>query len=236
MERERLARLRSFAKRLGWPFRRWDLLDVALTHRSYTNEAKGSRHNETLEFLGDSVLQLVVNEHLFRSFPEMRENRLSRIKSYVVSKKTLATVAAAAGLGQFLRLGRGELATGGLEKESNLANAFEAVIAALYLDRGLAAVRKHLLPLLEPHIRTILNDEADFDNKSRLQEWVQRRFKSRPIYRLVAVEGPEHERTFRVEVLIEGEVWGRGEGGRKATAEDRAAKDALERIRSDERS
>lgn len=234
MERHRLGQLKAFARRLRWPFRKWDLLDRALTHRSYTNERKGCQHNETLEFLGDSVLQLAVNEHLFLSFPGMRESRLSRIKSYVVSKKTLASIASEIGIGPLLRLGRGEIATGGLGKESNLANALEAVIAALYLDRGFEAVRRHLLPLLEPFIRRMLNNEADFDNKSQLQEWVQRRFKSRPVYRLVGAEGPEHDRIFRVEVLVEGTVWGRGEGGRKAVAEDRAARDALDRIRSGE--
>jgi len=132
MDKKRLSELKKFLKLKKLPFSKLELLDRALTHRSFANEQKGVDHNETLEFLGDSVIQLVVNEYLFRTYPMFRENKLSRIKSYVVSKKILYLIAKELSIGSVLRLGRGEAATDGFNKESNLANALEAVIGAFF--------------------------------------------------------------------------------------------------------
>jgi ribonuclease-3 len=153
------------------------------------------------------------------------------VKSFIVSKKNLYKLARDVRLGSVLLVGKGEMNTGGLVKESNLANAFEAIIGALYLDRGLLKVQKALLPLLVPQITLMVDNKVDFDNKSQLQEYAQRVFRTRPVYRVIETRGPEHNMVFRISVFINNQLVGTGEGTRKIMAEEHAARDALSRAR-----
>jgi ribonuclease III len=227
--------LREFNRRLKLGFTRLKLLKQALTHKSYANEKKLPYDNETLEYLGDSVLELVVNEYLFKTFPAFRESQLSRIKSFIVSKKNLFKIALDIGLRQALLLSRGEINTGGLDRESNLANAYEALLGALYLDRGLKPSEKFILRYLKPQIHLMVENKLDFDYKSQLQELVQKKHKIRPVYKLIEASGPDHAKIFTVEVWVNDRLYGKGTGRKKIVAEDSAARDALERMRSPER-
>lgn len=228
MDDSRRERLRALAASLGHEFRDLDLLDRALTHRSYVHETEGaSADNERLELLGDAVLGLVVCEELLRRFPEAREGELSKIRSRVVSEPVLAARASALGLGDYLLLGRGESEGGGRERPSILADAFEAVVAALFLDGGLDAARRFVLSrfegvLADPHLTA-----ASKDPKTSLQELAQERHRAVPVYRVVSEEGPDHDKRFEVEVEVPGGVRARGRGRSKKAAEQAAAECAL---------
>lgn len=218
-EFDRLERL------LGYRFQRPELLERALTHRSYANEQRpqsAAADNEKLEFLGDAVLDLVVGHHLMDSFPDLREGELSVTRAQVVSESGLSQVAAELGLGAFLRLGRGEERTGGRDKPSLLADAFEAVVAAVYLDGGFEAARELALRLLGRRMEAI--DASGFhDFKTRLQESAQAKLKATPEYRVVGEAGPDHDKTFEVAVVIKDREWARAVGKSKKAAEQRAA-------------
>jgi ribonuclease-3 len=205
-------------KRLGYRFKRMDLLDLALTHRSWANEQSIPEHYERLEFLGDAVLGLVAGEWLYASHPELPEGDLSKHKAQLVSREALARHARELDLGESLRIGVGEDRSGGRTKASLLADSMEAVFGAIYLDGGLEAARKAILPLLEN------------DAKTQLQEVVQALGWDLPDYRLTDSIGPDHNKTFIVEVWLAGELAGRGEGPSKKLAEQRAAADALENL------
>lgn len=238
-------RLRAFITALGHPFSNVVLLHEALTHRSAAFEAsagrrgKSLRDNERMEFLGDAVLALVVSDALWRRVPEAVEGELTRMRAAVVNERTLARIATEIGLGEVLRLGRGEDRTGGREKPSLLANALEAVFAAVYLDAGVDAARaliERLLagPLDEVTLRTSAPGEerALLDEKSLLQEIVQARHGITPRYEVAGMEGPDHHRTWTVEVRAGDIVAARGSGRSKKAAEQeaaRAARTALER-------
>ncbi len=221
---------------LRYHFHKPALLEEALTHRShfqgeYSTEEK---HNERLEFLGDAVLGLIVSEHVAKTFPELAEGELSQIRARLVGRTTLADAARRLGLGQFLRLGRGEERTKGREKSSLLANALEAVIAAVYLDGGLAAARTFALQVLEPQLRQLHQDDLTAfrqDYKSQLQEWCQRHVHVLPVYKVIEESGPDHQKTFEVTVEIEQKWYGGGRGYSKKIAEQRAAKQAVEQLR-----
>ena len=212
-------------KLLGYRFDRPELLERALTHRSYANEQRPQQaapDNEKLEFLGDAVLDLVVGHHLMDSFPDLREGELSVTRAQVVSENGLSQVAAELGLGAFLRLGRGEERTGGRDKPSLLADAFEAVVAAVYLDGGFEAARDLALRLLASRMEAI--DASGFhDFKTRLQESAQAKLKATPEYRVVGEAGPDHDKTFEVAVVIKEREWARAVGKSKKAAEQRAA-------------
>jgi len=235
LSKRRTDQLKKFLRSLQIPVKDLRLYDRGLTHKSFANEQNLDYNNETLEFLGDSVLQLVVNEYLFLTYPGFKESKLSRIKSFVVSKKNLYKLAKDLRLGSALLVGKGEMNTGGLIKESNLANALEAVIGAFYLDRGLIKVQKTLLPLLIPQISLMAENKVDFDNKSQLQEYAQRVFRTRPVYRVIETRGPEHNMVFRISVFINDRNFGTGEGTRKIMAEEQAARNALTQIHQQER-
>jgi len=208
------------------------LLVTALTHKSWVNEnpAAASGDNERLEFLGDAVLDLAVGHLLMEAVPDAREGELSQLRAALVDERGLARVARAAGVGRWLRLGRGEEQSGGRDKDSLLANAYEALAAAVFLDRGwdaaLALVRRHFGDAVGPSPRALLGS----DHKSRLQEEVQRLRREPADYRLVEESGPDHRKRFTVEVVLNGQVIGRGTGGNKKEAEQSAAGAALQAL------
>lgn len=219
-------------ERLGYRFQNYTLLRQALTHRSFVNESGDSEieDNEKFEFLGDSVLGLVISDFLFRNFPRFREGDLSRVKSHVVSEPFLAEIARQLDLGDFLLLGKGEAASGGHEKNSLLANCYEAIVASIYLDGGIEAVRNFLLSCFQERIETLIEHQHILDHKSLLQEHSQDMFNCTPVYRLRQITGPDHDKTFEVELLIKKEVFSVGSGKNKKEAEQAAAKEALTKL------
>jgi len=217
---------------LGLGMKDPSLLQQALVHRSYLNEVRdrGLHDNERLEFLGDAVLNLAVAEHLYHLFPESTEGELSQMRAHVVRWDTLAAVAERIGLGRYLLLGKGEDLSGGRKRPSNLAGALEAVIGAVYLDGGLEAARQLVLRLLEPELERLATGQPVVDSKSELQRVVQARWHQIPRYRVVEAEGPDHAKTFTVEVVLGEQVLGRGQGRSKKQAELEAARQALQTL------
>lgn len=221
-------------QRIGYRFHRPALLADALTHKSYVNEQKdaGLRDNERLEFLGDAVLSLVISEYLAETLPLASEGDLSKLKARLVSEGALAAAARGFGLGPLLRLGRGEDLGQGRDKNSLLANALEAVIAAVYLDGGLAEARKFILQVCGDELRRMDGavEPGGTDYKTRLQEWCQRRHETLPCYEMVRESGPDHDKLFEVRLTVQGQVLGEGAGRSKKEAEQMAARAALSRI------
>jgi ribonuclease-3 len=222
-------------RRLEYRFRDRGLLEHAFTHRSHAHEdaSGGVADNESLEFLGDAVLGLIVAEVLFRDFPQFREGEKSKVKATLVSTASLATVAERIGLGGYLLLGRGEEKTGGRQKQALLADACEALIAAIYLDGGLDEVRRLLLRELAPDLARVRSPEFLRDYKSMLQEEMQSNGRPRPDYVVVEAIGPDHDKLFHVDVRVGGQTLGSGAGRTKKDAEQEAARLALERIKGD---
>ena len=222
--------LRPLERSIGHVFSDISLLELALAHRSWVN-GNGRpeiESNERLEFLGDAVLDLVVTDHLFRSRPDEDEGKLSKIKSLVVSAKVLAELAREVDLGAHMRLSRSEERGGGRDRESILADAFEAVIGAIYLDAGYGPAHRFLHRVLVPAFGRFLAD-LDFANyKSALLEHSQGKGWGAPHYEVERTEGPEHHKRYRVLVRIHGDVWGHGDGHSKKEAEQSAARAALE--------
>ena len=218
---------------IGYTFRRKDLLMEALTHKSFANENPeyASSFNERLEFLGDAVLELIVSEYIFRSYPEYTEADLSKIKSYAVQENTLAEAATELNIGSYMLLGKGEEATGGREKPSLLANTFEAILAAIYLDGGLKDAERFVLSSLKPRIDRLVSDGLIFDFKTVFQEMVQERYGVLPKYVIHREEGPEHKKTFEVRVFVKKDLYGAGRGRTKKEAAQRAAEMAVRRLR-----
>lgn len=232
-------------QRLGYTFGDRAILLQALTHRSYGHEnnqkkSLAYRDNERLEFLGDAILDLVISDLLLEAFPEANEGHLSKMRAAVVNEKTLAQVARGVGLSECLRLGKGESQTRGQEKPSILSSTFEAVIAAIYLDGGFNAIYPVLRHLFSPLLVAESDLIAFHDHKTQLQELVQARFRVTPTYHLVMAEGPDHAKTFEVEVryLQQGRpvTLAISRGASKKEAEQNAARNALEQIASGTRS
>lgn len=209
---------------MGYTFQDKDILREALTHRSYSAEIRHSKDNERLEFLGDSVLGLVVAEYLYKLLATKEEGVLSKIKSNLVSRRNLYFWADKLALGRFMFLGQGEIATGGRERQSILSNAMEAVIGAIYIDGGFEKVKKIILDWLAT--QKIEEDTGDY--KSILQEYLQKQGKSAPVYEVVSTVGPEHDKIFNVRVCLAEKELGRGKGRNKKSAEQSAAKAALD--------
>jgi len=219
-------------ERVGLQFRDDQLAVRALTHRSFANEHPGKwEDNERLEFLGDAVLDFVSGAWVYRRFPDSPEGRLTRLRSALVRTETLADLARKLDLGSLLRLGRGEEETGGRERPANLCGAFEALVGALYLDRGIDAARQFLEPLFEEAVARILGEQGEIDAKSLPQEWSQAERSLTPRYVTAEERGPDHEREFTVEVYLGEELWGAGVGPSKQTAAQAAALEALRRLR-----
>lgn len=220
---------------IGSSFENDSLLREALVHRSYINENPSfpSPDNQRLEFLGDAFLDFVAGDYLYRRYPKMREGQLTSLRAALVKEETLARFAQALDLGRYLYLGRGEEENGGRERLSILADAFEALVGALYLDGGLEAAQRFVLRFLEPETERVLEGEVR-DYKSLFQEEAQRRFQATPLYRTIDERGPDHDKVFTAEVLVEDKVYGQGEGRSKQAAEQEAARQGLEKIASEE--
>lgn len=236
MNSDEKKRLRIFEKKLGYKFKKPVLLKKGLTHKSFTNEKKLSplEHNERLEFLGDAVLELAISHLLMETFADQPEGELSKLRAAIVNENQLAELAQQIALGDFLYLGRGEDQTGGREKPSLLSDAYEAVLGAIYLDRGL----KKAFQVVQRHYAEIIHrvgrEGFAKDYKTRLQEEVQARFRSIPRYQLVRAVGPDHSKIFEVSLFIQEQLYGVGRGSSKKSAEQDAAKQALERLQSHE--
>ena len=226
--------LRQLEEKIGVRFRDISLLNQALVHRSYLDGRSVNRieSNERMEFLGDSVLGLVVNEHLYRKHPQENEGDLTKIKSLVVSRQILAQKAEETGLGRFLLLSASESEAGGRNRASIIADALEALIGAIYLDQGLPAAQRFVRGIILDEMKEITENEDHLNYKSLLQERVQGERKSHPVYRIRREIGPDHEKMFHVDVSVGGQVAGHGEGRTKKEAEQAAARSALERTGS----
>jgi ribonuclease-3 len=209
-----------------------ELLRVALTHRSYSYENGGVPTNERLEFLGDSVLGIVVTEGLYRQFPDWSEGQLAKLRSAVVNATALSDVARTLGLGEYLYLGRGEDSTGGRDKTSILADTMEAVLGAVFLDLGMDAAAQVVRSLIDPLVERAAELGAGLDWKTSLQEAVALMGRGAPQYQVTDV-GPDHAKVFSAEALVDGEMLGAGTGQSKKVAEQHAAAAAYERIRAD---
>lgn len=209
-----------------------DLYLQALTHSSYVHEQPelNQMHNERLEFLGDAVLDLIVSERIFLLYPHLPEGKLSRIRAGVVCSSCLADRAKLIDLGSYLRLGKGEEASGGREKDTLLADAFEALIGAIYLDKGLKSVEAFVMPLLEEGIIAAESGSYLDDFKSALQERFQKERGLVPRYSVLSEEGPDHSKIFTVGVFVDSEILGQGKGRSKKEAEQRAAQSAWQDI------
>jgi len=231
-----MSTLTDVQEAIGFTFEDDSLFREALVHRSYLHENPSfpSRDNQRLEFLGDALLDFVAGDYLYRRYPKMREGELTSLRAALVKEETLARFAQALDLGRYLYLGRGEEESGGRERPSLLADAFEALAGALYLDGGLKAAKRFILRFLEPETDRIIAQGEVRDYKSLFQEEAQRRFQATPLYRTIDERGPDHNKLFTVEVLIAEKVYGRGEGRSKQAAEQEAARQALEKITSDE--
>ena len=219
--------LDEFQKLIGYRFKAVDLLATVFSHSSFVNENKLQRKesNERLEFLGDAVAGVVTNRFLFEKYPEEDEGFLTRVKSLAVSQPSLAEAARKCNLGGYLLLGRGEEASGGRDKDSNLSNAFEALTGAIYLDGGLECATKFMKEFV---LKDLVIDEREAkDFKSELQEVIQKKFKKRPVYHIASEEGPEHKKVFIVRVAFGGKILGEGRGKSKKEAELYAAQEAL---------
>ncbi|EMO5473592.1 TPA: ribonuclease III [Pseudomonas aeruginosa] len=210
-------------RKLGYTFKDRDLMVLALTHRSYAG-----RNNERLEFLGDAILNFVIGEALFHHFPQAREGQLSRLRARLVKGETLALLARGFEVGDYLRLGSGELKSGGFRRESILADAMEALIGAIYLDTGMDSARERIIAWLGPQLRELTPVDTNKDPKTRLQEFLQSRGCDLPRYEVVDIQGEPHCRTFFVDcevALLSDKT--HGHGGSRRSAEQVAAAAAL---------
>ncbi len=203
----------------------------ALTHRSYLNENRHAlEDNERLEFLGDSILSFLVAEWLYKNYPEKKEGSLTKIRSALVHTQQLACFARSIDLGQALYLGKGEAQAGGRDRDAILCDAFEAVVAAIYLESDLDTVRNFVIPMIERQSAIVVSEHTEEDPKSRLQEHIQAEGLSTPIYQLVSESGPDHAKLFVVKVIINEIEFAQGEGHSKQAAEKNAAEEALQKL------
>ena len=227
-----MADLDALQQTLGISFNDLSLLEGALVHSSYINEnpSLAPASNERLEFLGDAVLGLIVAERLYQDFPHADEGEMTRLRAALIRRDTLARMARAIGLGDYLYLGKGEEASGGRRKPANLAGALEAVIAAIFLNQGSAITKDFILRLLNPELQKAVSQGAGVDHKSRLQELIQAKEQQTPVYRVVEAIGPDHDKWFTVEVMVGDTVLGRGSGKGKKAAETEAARSALKQL------
>lgn len=220
--------MKELQKKIGYEFQNKDLLNTALSHSSFVNECKVKQcaSNERLEFLGDSVLGVITATYLYQNYPHVMEGELTKMRSSLVCEGALCECARAISLGDYLRLGRGEESGGGRQRDSILADAFEALIGAIYLDGGEASARKFVHQFVIGRAGAV-NPHAIRDYKTALQEIVQKNPGENLSYRMLGACGPDHDKNFQVEVLLNSNVIGQGEGHSKKEAEQMAAKKAL---------
>jgi len=225
-------KVKELLNQLGWhDCRNLDLYQEALTHSSYAHEKNGElKHNERLEYLGDAVLELVVSDYLYRNYPHYPEGKLTKFRSDLVCKDSLVQIALKLNLGDYLRLGKGEASGGGHTRPSLLADAVEALIGALYLDMGFKKCYSRVIEMLKMVAETLDEEELRRDYKTLLQEYVQSHFGVTPVYRMTGESGPDHAKVFHSEVLINGEVFGKGSGKNKKEAQQDAARQAWEQM------
>lgn len=224
--------LENFEKKINYIFKNKELLALAFTHSSYANENKKGKHenNERLEFLGDAVLDMVVSEYMYKTFPEMPEGELTKLRAGVVCEPSLAKLAREFDFGSYLLLGKGEESTGGRNRDSILADAFEAVIGAVCIDGGILVASSYIMSYMEQEIEQMKKSFRTIDCKTRLQEVIQKASKNPVTYAIIDEIGPDHDKIFVAEVYHDGEVLGKGEGKSKKEAEQSAAFDALEKL------
>lgn len=220
--------MEQLEKNLKYTFKNKELLKNALAHSSYANEKKGdTTSNERLEFLGDSVLSIVVSDYIYANFPHLPEGQLTRLRASLVCEKTLCSFSKQLGVGDYILLGKGERANGGATRPSILADAFEAILAAIYLDGGMEPAKNHVLRFVKQEL-SHLEHENFKDYKTELQEIIQRNPEEKLTYVLTGESGPDHDKCFTVEVHLNSNVIGEGSGHSKKNAEQAAAKKALE--------
>jgi len=234
MKSNKLLLLKSLQTRIRYRFRNTQLLTQALTHRSYLHQSKEEgEDNERLEFLGDSVIEMVVSHLLLTRFPHLTEGGLSKARAEFVKESSLAALARRLRLGEVLRLGRGEEETGGREKDSILAGCLEALMAAIYLDGGYKKIFRVVEDLYTSRFAGMNGEIEDKDFKTRLQEYTQGHLNDVPHYIVTDEEGPDHAKTFEVVISIGAEVYGTGKGRTKKEAEQRAAEETLRSLQED---
>lgn len=224
----------TLQQNLGITFNDLSLLQQAFVHRSYLNENPefSLSSNERLEFLGDALLGLVVAENLYQQFASLNEGEMTKLRSALVRQDSLVRLASSLQLGDYLYLGQGEEKSGGQKRARNLACALEALIGAIFLDQGFTTAKSFILRLFSSILQQAIEEGLTADYKSRLQELAQAKRQGTPLYRVVSVEGPDHDRRFTIEVVIGEEVFGRGGGKSKQSAEKEAARQALEHLLS----
>ncbi len=220
--------MESLEKKLDYKFNNISLLKNALIHSSYANEIRGNTHsNERLEFLGDSVLSIIVADHIFKKYPTMPEGELTKLRALLVCEKSLCSFARELAIGDYLLLGKGEDRNGGRQRDSILADAFEAILAAIYLDGGIEAAKKHILNTVLRNLEHFSDEYTFKDYKTALQEIIQRNPEENVNYILINEDGPDHNKLFTVEVHLNSNVIGTGSGKSKKQAEQMAARQAL---------
>lgn len=226
--------LSTLEKKIKIRFKDIQLLDCSLVHKSYVNEHKAEKrtHNERLEFLGDAILEMVTTEFLYATFPEKSEGQLTSFRSALVKGKHLAQVAQSLNIGQYLLLSRGEEKSGGRNKNYILANALEALIGAIYLDRGFAVAHRFIYNFILTNLGDILKKGLHVDAKSKLQEFSQDKWGVTPLYKVLSEEGPDHNKMFMMGVYIGEKFFGEGKGSSKQKAEEDAAFNALKNLSS----
>ena len=235
MNQQRIKQISALTQQMQVVFHDSALLHQALVHTSFANESKANQvqHNQRLEFLGDAVLDLVIGEYLFRQFPRLPEGELTKARARIVCEPTLANCAAKIDLGSYLLLGKGEAATGGRRRVSILADAFEAVIGALYIDSGYEAASRFILHYLEDELSLVRQGEYVNDYKTLLQEIVQRDGEQRILYEVLEESGPDHDKSFLVALYLNNKQWGTGQGKSKKEAEQCAARQAIDKLNNE---
>lgn len=220
-------------KIIGVTFESEDLIKTACTHRSYLNEHKSTvkEHNERLEFLGDAVLELVVTDFLYRSYPKKPEGELTSWRAALVKTESLAELADELNVGQFLLMSRGEAKSGGRTRMALLANMVEAIIGAIYLDQGYGVAAEFIEKNINSKLDNILKEGLHIDAKSHFQEVTQEKEGVTPHYEVIGEEGPDHDKTFEMAVYLNKKMWGKGKGNSKQTAQQAAAQDALKKYK-----
>jgi len=228
--------IRLLEAKIGYKFKKKSLIKEAITHKSFSREKSADTKfsNERLEFLGDSVLGLIISDYLFSVYPLYSEAKLSKIKAYTVQEATLADVASGLGIGSHLQLGKGEDSSGGRKKTSLLANAFEAIQAAIFLDGGFKNAKNFAVRNLEVKIKELIERNLLFDFKTRFQEVVQEQYGILPKYKIYKEEGPEHMKTFEVKVFVKDDFYGAGRGKSKKGAAQKAAEAGLKKLEGSE--
>lgn len=234
-DKNRLKKLKIFEKFINYGFRNKLLLNQALIHKSYANEKdmEQSSDNERLEFLGDSVLGLIISHMLYNEYPREDEGVLTRYKSQLVSGETLARIAKELGIGDYILLGKGEEASGGRKHVSNLMCALEAIIGAIFLDGGIKASHNFITKVFKFEIQLVKEGKGSKDYKSIFQQIALRKFKTTPFYRILSEIGPDHKKHFIVEAVVAGKRYGIGSGSNKKSAEQASAKEALSALESE---